>query len=120
MNLNLSLFSQGGSMSNLCSILLARYHFYPEVKTGGMRALPQLAVFTSEHVRTIKHFLCVDVTLQILSQALLLLQRHTSLHIELKGLLQSCCSSLTGSSGGSAQGPSEEIVRIIVVASVST
>lgn len=37
-------------MSNLYSILLARYHFYPEVKTRGMGALPQLALFTSEHV----------------------------------------------------------------------
>ncbi|XP_075871654.1 glutamate decarboxylase 1-like [Nelusetta ayraudi] len=43
------IFCPGGSMSNLYSILLARYHFYPKVKTSGMRALPQLAIFTSEH-----------------------------------------------------------------------
>ncbi|XP_075871568.1 beta-1,3-galactosyltransferase 5-like [Nelusetta ayraudi] len=42
-------------MSSLYSILLARYHFYPKVKTSGMRALPQLAIFTSEHVRTMRH-----------------------------------------------------------------
>lgn len=44
------LFSEGGTISNLYSILVARYHFYPEVKTRGMAALPQLALFTSEHV----------------------------------------------------------------------
>ncbi|XP_028986654.1 glutamate decarboxylase 1 isoform X2 [Betta splendens] len=43
------LFCPGGSISNLYSILVARYHFYPEVKTRGMRALPRLALFTSEH-----------------------------------------------------------------------
>uniref|UniRef100_A0AAX7TSN5 Glutamate decarboxylase 1a n=1 Tax=Astatotilapia calliptera TaxID=8154 RepID=A0AAX7TSN5_ASTCA len=44
------LFCPGGTISNLYSILLARYHFYPEVKTRGMGALPRLAMFTSEHV----------------------------------------------------------------------
>ncbi|KAM7401438.1 hypothetical protein PAMA_005577 [Pampus argenteus] len=43
------IFCPGGTISNLYSILVARYHFYPEVKTRGMRALPQLALFTSEH-----------------------------------------------------------------------
>ncbi|TWW73435.1 Glutamate decarboxylase 1 [Takifugu flavidus] len=43
------IFCPGGTISNLYSILLARYHFYPEVKTRGMGALPQLALFTSEH-----------------------------------------------------------------------
>uniref|UniRef100_A0AAX7VM38 Glutamate decarboxylase 1a n=1 Tax=Astatotilapia calliptera TaxID=8154 RepID=A0AAX7VM38_ASTCA len=43
------LFCPGGTISNLYSILLARYHFYPEVKTRGMGALPRLAMFTSEH-----------------------------------------------------------------------
>lgn len=46
------LVSEGGTISNLYSILLARYHFYPEVKTKGMGVLPQLALFTSEHVTT--------------------------------------------------------------------
>ncbi|KAA8587581.1 hypothetical protein FQN60_016443 [Etheostoma spectabile] len=41
--------STGGTISNLYSILVARYHFYPEVKTKGMGRLPQLALFTSEH-----------------------------------------------------------------------
>lgn len=43
------IFCPGGSISNLYSILLARYHFYPEVKTKGMSCLPRLALFTSEH-----------------------------------------------------------------------
>ncbi|XP_023251649.1 glutamate decarboxylase 1-like [Seriola lalandi dorsalis] len=43
------LFCPGGSISNLYSILVARYHFYPEVKRRGMAALPRLALFTSEH-----------------------------------------------------------------------
>uniref|UniRef100_A0A7N6BCN2 Glutamate decarboxylase 1a n=1 Tax=Anabas testudineus TaxID=64144 RepID=A0A7N6BCN2_ANATE len=43
------IFCPGGTISNLYSILVARYYFYPEVKTRGMRALPQLAIFTSEH-----------------------------------------------------------------------
>uniref|UniRef100_A0A8D0CV40 Glutamate decarboxylase 3 n=1 Tax=Sander lucioperca TaxID=283035 RepID=A0A8D0CV40_SANLU len=42
-------FCPGGTISNLYSILVARYHFYPEVKTRGMGLLPQLALFTSEH-----------------------------------------------------------------------
>ncbi|XP_066578408.1 glutamate decarboxylase 1 isoform X1 [Amia ocellicauda] len=43
------IFSPGGSISNLYSILLARYHRFPEVKTKGMAAVPKLALFTSEH-----------------------------------------------------------------------
>ncbi|CDQ65649.1 unnamed protein product [Oncorhynchus mykiss] len=40
---------KGGTMSNLYSVLLARYHFFPEVKTKGMTALPRLILFTSAH-----------------------------------------------------------------------
>lgn len=43
------IFCPGGSISNLYSVLLARYYFYPEVKTKGMTALPRLTLFTSEH-----------------------------------------------------------------------
>uniref|UniRef100_A0A671VMA6 Glutamate decarboxylase 3 n=1 Tax=Sparus aurata TaxID=8175 RepID=A0A671VMA6_SPAAU len=43
------IFCPGGTISNLYSILVARYHFYPEVKTRGMGVLPQLGIFTSEH-----------------------------------------------------------------------
>ncbi|CAB1317500.1 unnamed protein product [Coregonus sp. 'balchen'] len=33
-------------MSNLYSVLLARYHLFPEVKTKGLTALPRLILFT--------------------------------------------------------------------------
>ncbi|XP_060729533.1 glutamate decarboxylase 1 isoform X3 [Tachysurus vachellii] len=43
------IFSPGGTISNLYSILLARYHYFPKVKTEGMHVLPRLALFTSSH-----------------------------------------------------------------------
>ncbi|KAJ8337024.1 hypothetical protein SKAU_G00382440 [Synaphobranchus kaupii] len=43
------IFCPGGSMSNLYSLLLARYNLYPEVKMTGMSNLPRMALFTSEH-----------------------------------------------------------------------
>ncbi|XP_036374781.1 glutamate decarboxylase 1 [Megalops cyprinoides] len=42
------IFCPGGSMCNLYSVLLARYHHFPEVKKKGMAALPKLVLFTSE------------------------------------------------------------------------
>lgn len=32
------------------SVMIARYKFFPEVKTKGMAAAPRLVLFTSEHV----------------------------------------------------------------------
>ncbi|XP_041914605.1 glutamate decarboxylase 1 isoform X3 [Alosa sapidissima] len=43
------IFCPGGSVSNLNSVLLARYHFFPEVKKAGMTVLPKLAMLTSSH-----------------------------------------------------------------------
>ncbi|XP_078544079.1 glutamate decarboxylase 1-like isoform X1 [Lissotriton helveticus] len=43
------IFSPGGSMSNLYSILVARYKRFPAVKTKGMAAIPSIALFASEH-----------------------------------------------------------------------
>ncbi|XP_073534745.1 glutamate decarboxylase 1-like isoform X2 [Phyllobates terribilis] len=43
------IFSPGGTISNLYSILIARYKFFPIVKTKGMAALPRIVLFTSEH-----------------------------------------------------------------------
>lgn len=40
----------GGAISNMYSIMAARYKFFPEVKTKGMVAVPKLVLFTSEHV----------------------------------------------------------------------
>uniref|UniRef100_A0A8C1LP00 Zgc:163121 n=1 Tax=Cyprinus carpio TaxID=7962 RepID=A0A8C1LP00_CYPCA len=37
------------TMSNLYSVLLARFHLFPAVKTHGMSVIPRLALFTSEH-----------------------------------------------------------------------
>lgn len=42
--------SAGGAISNMYSVMIARYKFYPEVKTKGMAVAPRLILFTSEHV----------------------------------------------------------------------
>nr|XP_033790915.1 glutamate decarboxylase 1-like [Geotrypetes seraphini] len=43
------IFCPGGSISNLYSLLVARYKYFPEVKTKGMMALPNIVLFVSEH-----------------------------------------------------------------------
>ncbi|XP_053492453.1 glutamate decarboxylase 1b isoform X1 [Ictalurus furcatus] len=43
------LFSPGGAISNMYSVMIARYKYFPEVKTKGMSAAPRLILFTSEH-----------------------------------------------------------------------
>ncbi|XP_053323446.1 glutamate decarboxylase 1-like [Spea bombifrons] len=43
------IFSPGGTISNLYSILVARYKYFPIVKTKGMAALPRIVLFTSAH-----------------------------------------------------------------------
>uniref|UniRef100_A0A8C8E2S9 Glutamate decarboxylase 1 n=1 Tax=Oryzias sinensis TaxID=183150 RepID=A0A8C8E2S9_9TELE len=43
------IFSPGGAISNMYSVMVARYKFFPEVKTKGMAAAPRLVLFTSEH-----------------------------------------------------------------------
>ncbi|XP_053253071.1 glutamate decarboxylase 1-like [Podarcis raffonei] len=43
------IFSPGGSISNLYSVLVARYKHYPEIKTKGMAAIPDIILFVSEH-----------------------------------------------------------------------
>ncbi|XP_063779047.1 glutamate decarboxylase 1-like isoform X2 [Pseudophryne corroboree] len=43
------IFSPGGSIANLYSVLAARYKSYPAVKTKGMAVLPRIVLFTSEH-----------------------------------------------------------------------
>ncbi|XP_028292044.1 glutamate decarboxylase 1-like [Gouania willdenowi] len=43
------IFSPGGAISNMYSVMIARYKFFPEVKTKGMTAAPRLILFTSEH-----------------------------------------------------------------------
>lgn len=43
----------GGAISNMYSIMAARYKYFPEVKTKGMAAVPKLVLFTSEQVSLI-------------------------------------------------------------------
>lgn len=43
--------SQGGAISNLYAVIVARHALFPEYKTLGLKALPQLVLFTSAHVR---------------------------------------------------------------------
>uniref|UniRef100_A0A8C7RHZ9 Glutamate decarboxylase 1 n=1 Tax=Oncorhynchus mykiss TaxID=8022 RepID=A0A8C7RHZ9_ONCMY len=50
------IFSPGGAISNMYSVMTARYKFFPEVKTKGMTAAPRLVLFTSEHVSLIHHY----------------------------------------------------------------
>uniref|UniRef100_A0A8C7LC98 Glutamate decarboxylase 1 n=1 Tax=Oncorhynchus kisutch TaxID=8019 RepID=A0A8C7LC98_ONCKI len=45
------IFSPGGAISNMYSVMIARYKYFPEVKTKGMSAAPRLVLFTSEHVQ---------------------------------------------------------------------
>uniref|UniRef100_A0AAY4E888 Glutamate decarboxylase 1a n=1 Tax=Denticeps clupeoides TaxID=299321 RepID=A0AAY4E888_9TELE len=40
-----------GAISNMYSVMVARYKYFPEVKTKGMSAAPRLVLFTSEHIR---------------------------------------------------------------------
>ncbi|XP_041040090.1 glutamate decarboxylase 1 [Carcharodon carcharias] len=42
------IFLPGGAMSNLYSILVARYKRFPKVKTQGVAAFPRMVLFTSE------------------------------------------------------------------------
>lgn len=42
--------SAGGAISNMYGVMIARYKFFPVVKTKGMAAAPRLILFTSEHV----------------------------------------------------------------------
>ncbi|XP_060806034.1 acidic amino acid decarboxylase GADL1 [Amyelois transitella] len=42
------IFSPGGSMSMLYALVAARFRAFPEVKTKGMRVLPEMVIFTSE------------------------------------------------------------------------
>ncbi|KAG6448121.1 acidic amino acid decarboxylase GADL1 [Manduca sexta] len=42
------IFSPGGSMSMLYALVAARFKAFPEVKSKGMRNLPEMVIFTSE------------------------------------------------------------------------
>ncbi|RWS09991.1 glutamate decarboxylase-like protein [Dinothrombium tinctorium] len=44
-----SILAPGGAISNLYAVIVARHAMFPEYKTKGLKALPQLVLFTSEH-----------------------------------------------------------------------
>lgn len=44
------IFSPGGSISNLYAVLVARHNFFPDTKSKGLKNLPNMIVYTSEHV----------------------------------------------------------------------
>ncbi|KAH9398284.1 glutamate decarboxylase gad1 [Tyrophagus putrescentiae] len=44
-----SILAPGGAISNLYAVIVARQRKFPECKTKGLKALPQLVLFTSEH-----------------------------------------------------------------------
>lgn len=52
----------GGAVSNMYSIMAARYKYFPEVKTKGMAAVPKLVLFTSEHVSSISSIIMILIT----------------------------------------------------------
>lgn len=47
------IFAPGGTISNLYSLLLARYKFDPRIKTEGVH-LHKFVIFTSEHVSSLQ------------------------------------------------------------------
>lgn len=40
----------GGAISNLYAVMIARHKLFPDYKEKGLKSLPQLVLFTSEHV----------------------------------------------------------------------
>jgi glutamate decarboxylase len=44
-----SILAPGGAISNLYAVIVSRQKLFPEYKTKGLKALPQLVLFTSEH-----------------------------------------------------------------------
>uniref|UniRef100_A0A8C7PRW3 Glutamate decarboxylase 1 n=1 Tax=Oncorhynchus mykiss TaxID=8022 RepID=A0A8C7PRW3_ONCMY len=86
------IFSPGGAISNMYSVMIARYKFFPEVKTKGMTAAPRLVLFTSEHQnRSPKQ----NATISIHSN-------NTRLHIHSHGVcLQGCVPMFVNATAGS-------------------
>ncbi|RWS23639.1 glutamate decarboxylase-like protein [Leptotrombidium deliense] len=44
-----SILAPGGAISNMYAILVARHTMFPEYKCKGLKALPQMVLYTSEH-----------------------------------------------------------------------
>uniref|UniRef100_A0A8C7VIN1 Glutamate decarboxylase 1 n=1 Tax=Oncorhynchus mykiss TaxID=8022 RepID=A0A8C7VIN1_ONCMY len=88
------IFSPGGAISNMYSVMIARYKFFPEVKTKGMTAAPRLVLFTSEHVKA--------VLLQKQNATISIHSNNTRLHIHSHGVcLQGCVPMFVNATAGS-------------------
>uniref|UniRef100_A0A8C7GNT9 Glutamate decarboxylase 1 n=1 Tax=Oncorhynchus kisutch TaxID=8019 RepID=A0A8C7GNT9_ONCKI len=97
------IFSPGGAISNMYSVMIARYKFFPEVKTKGMTAAPRLVLFTSEHSHySIKK---ASAALGFGTENLILLstdERFVELHIHSHGVcLQGCVPMFVNATAGS-------------------
>lgn len=46
----------GGAISNMYAVMVARHKMFPEYKEKGLKALPQLVLYTSEHVSQLSAF----------------------------------------------------------------
>ncbi|XP_076324642.1 glutamate decarboxylase-like [Tachypleus tridentatus] len=44
-----SILAPGGAISNLYAVMAARHKMFPNYKTQGLKCLPQLVIFTSDH-----------------------------------------------------------------------
>ena len=47
----------GGAISNMYAVIVARHKMFPEYKEKGLKSLPQLVLYTSEHVSARARFL---------------------------------------------------------------
>ena len=51
-----SILAPGGAVSNLYAVMIARHKMFPEFKQKGLKGLPQLVLYTSEHVSNFSFF----------------------------------------------------------------
>uniref|UniRef100_A0A673ZUQ5 Glutamate decarboxylase 1 n=1 Tax=Salmo trutta TaxID=8032 RepID=A0A673ZUQ5_SALTR len=94
------IFSPGGAISNMYSVMTARYKFFPEVKTKGMTAAPRLVLFTSEHSHYSIKKACA--ALGFGTENLILLSTDERTHIHSDGLrLQGCVPMFVNATAGS-------------------
>uniref|UniRef100_A0A8B9PZA9 Uncharacterized protein n=1 Tax=Apteryx owenii TaxID=8824 RepID=A0A8B9PZA9_APTOW len=75
------IFSLGGTVSNLCSVLMAHYKSFPEVKTKGMAALSQVVLFVSERIRKQNMFSEMVFELMWICTILYRFQGHIPLYV---------------------------------------
>uniref|UniRef100_A0A9R1SPS4 Glutamate decarboxylase 3 n=2 Tax=Cyprinus carpio TaxID=7962 RepID=A0A9R1SPS4_CYPCA len=109
------IFCPGGTMSNLYSVLLARFHLFPVVKTHGMSAIPRLALFTSAHVHNLIIFTQINTTFWFLSVRGKMISSELNSSIETaksKGLVPFYVNATAGTTVYGAFDPLNEIADI--------